>query len=89
MQLVTKVDTCVSLHRHMLQPIGLLMSCLHVKLVRLVLLLDIKIQNAICENCRYVLNQGEIRAFTKCHISISKIIQQYQKAVIYSNFKKA
>jgi hypothetical protein len=69
MQLVTKVDTCVSLHRHMLQPIGLLMSCLHVKLVRLVLLLDIKIQNAICETCRYVLNQGEIRAFTKCHIS--------------------
>jgi predicted DNA-binding helix-hairpin-helix protein len=60
MQLVTKVDTCVSLHLHILQPIGLLMSCLYLKLGRLVFLLDIKMQNAICENCRYVLNQGEI-----------------------------
>jgi len=60
MQLVTKVDTCVSLHHHILQPTGLLMSCLHVKLGGLVFLLDIKIQNAICENCRYVLNQREI-----------------------------
>jgi hypothetical protein len=47
MQLVTKVDTCVSLHLHILQPIGLLMLCLHVKLGRLVFLLDIKMQNAI------------------------------------------
>jgi hypothetical protein len=41
MQLVTKVDTCVSMHLHILQPIGLLMSCLHIKLGRLVFLLDI------------------------------------------------
>ena len=60
MQLVTKVDTCVSMHLHILQPIGLLMSCLHIKLGRLVFLLDIKMQNEIYKNCRYVLNQGEI-----------------------------
>ena len=52
MQLVTKVDTCVSLHPLILQPIGLLMSCLHVKLGRLVFLLYIKIQFVkIAEMC--------------------------------------
>ena len=56
MQLVAKVDTCVSLHLSILQPIELLMSYLHVKLGRLVFLLDSKIQKAIYENCRYVLN---------------------------------